>query len=135
MISGTKLVSIGYPLGDILILGIAVRMAVGGGRRSPAYYMMIAAIAALVVTDSIYGWISLHGMYNPGDPLDGGWIFYYVLLGAAALHPSMRSVSDSTAPKVKLTRARILGISVAALIAPVRGDARVLGATQASTRS
>ena len=58
-------------------------------------------------------------MYSPGDPLDGGWILYYVLLGAAALHPSMRTVSDSTAPKVTLTRARILGISVAALIAPV----------------
>ena len=28
---GTKLVSIAYPLGDILILGVAVRMAVGGG--------------------------------------------------------------------------------------------------------
>ena len=115
---GTKVVSIGYPLGDILILGIAVRMAVGGGRRGPAYYMMIAGIAALVVTDSIYGWISLHGMYDPGDPLDGGWILYYLLLGAAALHPSMRSVSDSTVPNVKLTRARIVGISVAALIAP-----------------
>jgi diguanylate cyclase (GGDEF)-like protein/PAS domain S-box-containing protein len=116
---GTKLVSIAYPLGDILMLGVAVRMAVGGGRRSPAYYMMIMAIAAVLVTDSIYGWITLHGMYTPGDPLDGGWIVYYVLLGAAALHPSMRSVSESRAANVKLTRARILGISVATLIAPV----------------
>ena len=32
---GTKLVSIAYPLGDILMLGVAVRMAVGGGRRAP----------------------------------------------------------------------------------------------------
>jgi hypothetical protein len=32
---GTKLVSIAYPLGDILMLGVAVRMAVGGGRRGP----------------------------------------------------------------------------------------------------
>jgi diguanylate cyclase (GGDEF)-like protein/PAS domain S-box-containing protein len=116
---GTKLVAIGYPLGDILMLGVAVRMAVGGGRRAPAYYMVIAAIAAVLITDSIYGWIQLHGTYTPGDPLDGGWILYYVLLGAAALHPSMATVSQSTAPKVKLTRVRILGISVAALIAPV----------------
>jgi diguanylate cyclase (GGDEF)-like protein/PAS domain S-box-containing protein len=116
---GTKLVSIAYPLGDILMLGVAVRMAVAGGRRSPAYYMMITAIAAVLVTDSIYGWISLHGIYTPGNPLDGGWILYYVLLGAAALHPSMTTVSQATAPKGKLTRARILGIAVAALIAPV----------------
>jgi diguanylate cyclase (GGDEF)-like protein/PAS domain S-box-containing protein len=116
---GTKLVSIAYPLGDILILGVAVRMAVGGGRRSPSYYLMITAVAAVLVTDSVYGWISLHGIYTPGDPLDGGWILYYVLLGAAALHPSMRSVSESRPAKVKLTRARILGISAATLIAPV----------------
>jgi diguanylate cyclase (GGDEF)-like protein/PAS domain S-box-containing protein len=116
---GTKLVSIAYPLGDILMLGVGVRMAVGGGRRSPAYYMMISAIAAVLVTDSIYGWIQLHGSYTPGDPLDGGWILYYVLFGAAALHPSMKTVSHGTTMKVKLTRARILGISVAAGIAPV----------------
>jgi diguanylate cyclase (GGDEF)-like protein/PAS domain S-box-containing protein len=116
---GAKLTSIGYPLGDILMLGVAVRMAVGGGRRSPAYYMMIGAIASVLITDSIYAWIQLHGAYAPGDPLDGGWILYYLLLGAAALHPSMRSVSDSTATKVNLTRGRIMGISVVALIAPV----------------
>src|ERR1700688_4778924 len=91
---GTKLVSIAYPLGDILILGVAVRMAVGVGRRSPAYYMMLGAIVAVLATDSVYGWILLHGAYRPGDPLDGGWIVYYVLWGAAALHPSMRTVSQ-----------------------------------------
>src|SRR5277367_5932820 len=79
---GTKLVSIAYPLGDILILGVAVRMAVGAGRRSAAYYMVIAAIVAVLATDSIYGWILLHGSYHPGDELDGGWILYYVLWGA-----------------------------------------------------
>jgi diguanylate cyclase (GGDEF)-like protein/PAS domain S-box-containing protein len=115
----TKLVSIAYPLGDILIMGVAVRIAVGGGRRGLAYYMMIGAMAALLATDSVYGWILLHGTYTPGDLLDGGWIVYYVLLGAAALHPSMTTVSHATAPKIELTRRRILGIAVAALIAPV----------------
>ncbi len=116
---GTKLVSMAYPLGDILLLGVAVRMAVGGGRRDSAYYMMVSAIAAVLVTDSIYGWIQLHGSYTPGDPLDGGWILYYVLFGAAALHPSMKNVSDAAAKKVNITRGRAIGISVAALIAPV----------------
>ncbi len=134
---GTKLVSMAYPLGDILLLGVAVRMAVGGGRRDSAYYMMVGAIAAVLVTDSIYGWIQLHGSYSPGDPLDGGWILYYVLFGAAALHPSMRTVSDAATKSPRVTRGRIIGISVAALIAPIvemlktsRGDsdAIVIGA-------
>ncbi len=116
---GTKLVSIAYPLGDVLMLGMAVRMVVGSGRRGAAYYMMISAIGAVLVTDSIYGWIQLHGTYNPGDPLDGGWIVYYLLLGAAALHPSMKSVSQTAAPRARLTHLRVIGIAVAALIAPV----------------
>lgn len=115
----TKLVSMAYPFGDILMLGVAVRMAVGTGRRSPAYYMVIAAIGAVLITDSVYGWIQLHGTYTPGDPLDGGWILYYILWGAAALHPSMKTVSEAAAPRVKLTRSRLLGIAAAALIAPV----------------
>jgi diguanylate cyclase (GGDEF)-like protein/PAS domain S-box-containing protein len=116
---GAKLVSIAYPLGDILILGVAVRMAVGAGRRSAAFYLLIGAIVAVLATDSIYGWILLHGTYSPGDPLDGGWIVYYLLWGAAALHPSMTTVSDAAAPKVRLTRVRILAIAAAALVAPV----------------
>jgi diguanylate cyclase (GGDEF)-like protein/PAS domain S-box-containing protein len=116
---GTKLVSIAYPLGDILILGVAVRMAVGAGRRSAAYYLVIGAVVAVLATDSIYGWILVHGTYHPGDPLDGGWIVYYLLWGAAALHPSMTTVSQAAAPKVSLTRTRIFAIAAAALIAPV----------------
>jgi PAS domain S-box-containing protein len=114
-----KLVSIAYPLGDIMVLAVAVRMAVGGGRQSPAYFLMVCAIAALLSTDSIYGWIVLHGTYHPGDPLDGGWIAYYVLWGAAALHPSMKTISEPATPKSTLTPVRIAAIAAAALIAPI----------------
>ena len=116
---GVKLVSIAYPLGDILVLGVAVRMAVGAGRRSTAYYMMISAIAALLVTDSVYGWIVLHGTYHPGDPLDGGWLAFYILWGAAALHPSMTTVSQPATPRATLTPLRIASIAAAALVARV----------------
>ena len=101
---GTKVVSIGYPLGDILILGIAVRMAVGGGRRSPAYYMMIAGIAALVVTDSIYGWISLHGMYDPGDPLTAGGS---CITCCWALLRCTRRCGPSRTPRCRMSSSRV----------------------------
>jgi PAS domain S-box-containing protein len=116
---GAKLVSIAYPLGDILLLGVAVRMAVGAGRRSPAYAMMTVGVVALLATDSIYGWIVLHGTYHPGELLDGGWITFYLLWGAAALHPSMTTVSQPSPSGATLTPLRIAAIAVAALIAPV----------------
>jgi hypothetical protein len=89
----TKLTSIAYPVMDILVLVVAIRLAVGAGRRGSAYWMLIVGVAALLVTDAIYGWALLHGGYETGGLLDGGWIVFYVLLGADALDPSMRLLS------------------------------------------
>ena len=46
------------------------------------------------MTDFIYGILTLDGTYTHQLWLDGGWIFFYLLWGAAALHPSMRELSD-----------------------------------------
>ena len=116
---GTKLVSIAYPLADILVLGVAVRLAVGAGRRSPAYYMIVAALVVVLAADSAYGWSLLHSVYNLATPLDAGWIAAHLLFGAAALHPSMTTVSNPAEPKLRLTPARFGAIAAAALIAPV----------------
>ena len=117
--TGTKLVSIAYPLMDTLVLAVAVRLAVGRGQRGPAYYLMVSAICSLLATDSVYGWLLLHGGYTGGGLLDGGWIVFYLLWGAAALHPSMAAVSDSTAPAVRLTRARLGMLAIVTSIAPI----------------
>ena len=63
---------------------------------------------ALLITDSIYGWKLLHGGYNTGGVLDAGWALFYALLGASALHPSMRSLSEPAPDQeVRLTRPRL----------------------------
>src|SRR5579862_3644869 len=116
---GTKLVSIAYPLADILVLGVAVRLAVGRGRRSPAYYMIVGALVLVLAADSAYGWSLLHGVYNLGTPLDAGWIAAHLLFGAAALHPSMTTVSQPAEADLRPTAWRLVAIAAAALIAPV----------------
>ena len=47
-----KLVSIAYPLGDILLLAAAIRLAVDTGKRQPAFYLLASSIVALLVTDA-----------------------------------------------------------------------------------
>ena len=39
-----KLVSVAYPLGDILLLAAAIRLAVDTGKRLPAFYLLASAI-------------------------------------------------------------------------------------------
>ena len=92
-----KLTSMAYPMMDVLLLAAAIRLAVGAGRKPPAFWFMISAIVTLFVTDAIYGWLNLYTAngYQPGQgPLEAGWMAFYVLFAVAALHPSMRVLSE-----------------------------------------
>jgi diguanylate cyclase (GGDEF)-like protein/PAS domain S-box-containing protein len=115
-----KLVSIAYPLGDILLLAAAIRLAVDTGKRQPAFYLLASAIVALLVTDFAYGVVTLNGAYHGQVALDVGWISFYLLWGAAALHPSMRELQQPAPDRVpRLTPLRLTLLTVASLIAPV----------------
>jgi diguanylate cyclase (GGDEF)-like protein/PAS domain S-box-containing protein len=115
-----KLVSISYPLGDILLLAAAIRLAVDTGKRQPAFYLLASGIVALLVTDFAYGVVTLNGAYHGQVALDIGWISFYLLWGAAALHPSMRELEQPAPDRVpRLTPLRLTLLTVASLIAPV----------------
>jgi PAS domain S-box-containing protein len=115
-----KLVAVAYPFMDLVLVTVAVRLAVGRGRRSTAFHFIVASIAVLFVTDSIYGWFVLHGGYdNTSGYLEGGWGLFYLLLGAAALHPSTLAFDE---PALEIEpprpRRRLLVLAAAALIVP-----------------
>ena len=91
-----KLVSIAYPLGDILLLAAAIRLAVDAGRREPG----------LLPARREHRRAAGHRLrLRPRDAatapttarssLDVGWISFYLLWGAAALHPSMRELEPA----------------------------------------
>jgi diguanylate cyclase (GGDEF)-like protein/PAS domain S-box-containing protein len=114
-----KLVSIAYPAGDILLLAAAIRLAVDGGRRGVAFGLMSGSIVALLVTDFVYGVVTLNGAYDGQVILDVGWISFYLLWGAAALHPSMRELSEPTpGHSSRLSPIRLALLTCASLIAP-----------------
>jgi diguanylate cyclase (GGDEF)-like protein/PAS domain S-box-containing protein len=113
-----KGVSVAYPVGDVLLLAAAIRLAVNSGRRVPAFNLLVAGIVALLVTDCAYNYALLVGSYNHQLIYDVGWIAYLVLWGAAALHPSMRALEEPVESETRLTRTRLLLLTVACLIAP-----------------
>jgi diguanylate cyclase len=114
----TKLVSIAYPTMDILILAVVARAAASGHRREPALTLLFFGTVALLLTDALHGWRLLHGGFHTGGLLDGGWATFYALLGAAALHRSVR-VEPEPAPEPdgRLTRARLALLTCASLTA------------------
>jgi diguanylate cyclase (GGDEF)-like protein/PAS domain S-box-containing protein len=116
-----ELVSIGYPLMDLMLVTGAIRLAVGGGRKNLAFYFLLAAVIALFVTDAMYGWSGLHGGYdNQTGYLEGGWSAFYLLFGAAALHPAVRVFSQrSSEVRTRLSRTRLAVLAVVSLTAPI----------------
>ena len=131
-------VSIAYPLGDLLLLAAAIRLAVDTGKRAPAFYLLIASIVCLFVTDSLYGYALLKGTYDHQLSYDAGWIAYYVLWGAAALHPSMRSLeqpSRQRACPADLVSARTASRSLPDRARdPIRAGLRECGCDRADDR-
>ncbi len=119
-----KIVSVAYPVGDIIMLAAVIRLVLDGGRRQPAFYMLSASIMSLLVTDFVYGILTLDNAFHHQLLLDLGWFSYQLLWGAAALHPSMVGLQEpasnrAEATEAKLTPLRLSLLTGASLIAPV----------------
>jgi diguanylate cyclase (GGDEF)-like protein/PAS domain S-box-containing protein len=114
-----KAVSVAYPFGDVLLLAAVTRFAVQAGRKSPAFYLLFASTALLLLTDCTYNYLLLHNAYDHQLFLDAGWLGYLALWGAAALHPSMRKLEEPAADvRSRLTSTRLVLLGLACLIAP-----------------
>lgn len=113
-----RAVSIAYPIMDVLVVAVAARLAVSGGARPPAYWLLLGSLVSMLVADSLYLFAQLEGTYVIGAPMDVGWLVFHVCVGAAALHPSMRTLSEPT-DAARLSRVRPVALQVGAQVAPV----------------
>jgi signal transduction histidine kinase len=114
-----RVVSMAYPIMDVLLLATVVRLVVDGGSRPPAFWVLCCGVGGLLITDTLYSIIQLTGGYHTGSPIDLGWMTWYACWGAAALHPTMRDLADP-APlrEVRLSRWRLGLLAGASLLAP-----------------
>ncbi len=117
-----RLTSAAYPLGDVLVLAMLAHLWSAGGFRNTAGRLLAIGAMGTLVSDSLYGLANLHPAWNwnDGNPVDLGWIVFYACWGAAALHPSMRELSEprrAVAPRTTWTRLGLL--AAASLIAPI----------------
>ena len=78
--------SMAYPIGDV-ILGTLVLLAVARGRREERDVLVVLALGlgALALADSAYLYLVSIGSYTSADVVSSGWVFGFLLVGAAAL--------------------------------------------------
>jgi diguanylate cyclase (GGDEF)-like protein/PAS domain S-box-containing protein len=115
-----KLTSVAYPMGDIVLLGVLIRLVFGGGTRGASLRLLVAGAIGVLGADCIYGWIQLHGQWKVGGPTDLGWVLFYVCWGAAALHPAMRDLTRQRPWRPRHLKPVTLGLlSASAMVAPI----------------
>ncbi|GID27962.1 putative bifunctional diguanylate cyclase/phosphodiesterase [Paractinoplanes brasiliensis] len=115
-----KLVSIGFPFGDVIALALTLRMLTSPGRKPRALVAIVIAIAGLLVSDIFYGQSQLNSAWSLGGPVDLGWIVFYAATAWTALMPSMSRLTEQLpqATGTDLRSARLALMAAAALIAP-----------------
>lgn len=115
-----KAIAAGYPLGDLLVIGTGASLIVS---MRPTVALRLLAIGGLglLASDIAYGVIRLHGEWQVGTPVDLGWVLYYLCWGLAALHPSMRELTEPKLLRERQEGYRVRGLvllGLASLIAP-----------------
>jgi two-component system, cell cycle response regulator len=114
-----KLVSVAYPVMDLAMFAVALRLILGPGRRPASFMLLAGNLLAIFTADTIYVMQQLNGTYHAGNFLDAIWLCGNLALGAAALHPTVSRVTErASAEDMKLTPVRLAVLAGAALIAP-----------------
>ena len=115
-----KAFAIAYPLGDILVLAMLLRLIVGRGGISRSLLLLTAGTVGLLTADVLYGLIQLNGTWRTGSAVELGWAVLYGAWAAAALHPSMRLLTKPVPMRAgaETGTGRLSLLTLASLIAP-----------------
>jgi hypothetical protein len=113
-----KAVTLAYPIGDLVIVALVASMLLGAWVHTRSQVLLLTAVIGSLLADVLNAVNTLHGGgITFFGLLDVLWMTSSLLLGAAALHPSMRLIGDVSDRTVKLSRSRVVVLAAASLIA------------------
>ncbi|MCW2929843.1 MAG: hypothetical protein JWM19_805, partial [Actinomycetia bacterium] len=116
-----------YAVGDVVILGVLVRLLLPGTLRGTPAWLVSTGIVAALLSDIATGFMYVYGAFRGAQWVAIGWAICYACWGAAALHPDMAGMTIPSVDRGKekpdqqrrTPHARFVLLVLAALIAPV----------------
>jgi diguanylate cyclase (GGDEF)-like protein len=114
-----RLISIAYPVMDVALVAVAVRLAGTVHLRHPSYALLTTGLLSLLVADTIYGVLNSAGLFQTGGVADAFWLGFYSLIGAAALHPAIARKVEPRPVRIGVTKARLAGMCLVVVAVPV----------------
>ncbi|GIG56200.1 hypothetical protein Lfu02_05720 [Longispora fulva] len=113
-----QIAAVAYPLGDLLLLSIMVRLVVGA-RWTATILLLGAGGLAFFAANVVYQSTTKLGAWVPGHPVDAVWFVFLTSWGLAALRPGMTRLTEpGLARSSELTVQRLVLLAVCALIPP-----------------
>jgi diguanylate cyclase (GGDEF)-like protein/PAS domain S-box-containing protein len=115
-----QFVSFGYPLIDVVLLGMAACLLLSPGARTPACVFVCAALMAALVADISWAWTRMGNLYPRGHLSEGGRLLSYLCWALAALHPSVARLAQGAASDPeRLTQRRLVLLASSTLLVPL----------------
>src|SRR5437588_448236 len=114
-----KLVGVGYPSSDLLMIFCLLRLAFRSSDADLrlAIHLLSFSLLIMVLTDCIYDYLTLQGLYGTNGLLEVGWSVGFMLLGLAvqamllvrqkasvATSSSQASTSEATSDMLSMWR-------------------------------
>lgn len=118
------LVDVAYPAMDIFLLGLLAHFVGSRQWRALSYRLLTFAVLLLVVTDTVNNFAIMPASSSQRSLFDVGWTLSYVLIGVAALHPSMRRITNPNIESdahlmASFTTPTVVVLTAATLTAPI----------------
>ncbi|MFN2489965.1 MAG: nitrogen regulation protein NR(II), partial [Actinomycetota bacterium] len=113
-----QLVSLAYPFFDMLLLGVLVRLSFASTARHASYRLLSLGVVCQLVADTGYSIALLNNEFHFSHPALAGYMLSFTLVGAAALHPSMRSLTLPMTDKEATSRNWRLALLGASALVP-----------------
>lgn len=111
-----RAVQIASAFADVCLLAIALRLLMTPEAEMPSLQLLVGATIAWIASDFVWIWLTSVGSYVPGSSADTGWLAFFALCGAAALHPSMGALSAARDPRAAIVRWPFLALLAMALL-------------------
>jgi len=115
-----RLVAIAYPLGNVLLFGALARLANAPGPGRTMARLLAALVGASLVVQSLVQAVALMPITDThATSLEPASVAFFVLGGAAVLHPSTRVLSSPAAvAEDTMHVGRIVALAAATMIGP-----------------
>ncbi len=117
--SGVKtLLDVGYPLADMLLVGVLVAMlALSGWRVGRPFSTIALGFLIMAIADGVYLYQEAHGTYKVDTPLDALWLASALVLAYAAWQPERAEPPGEPSPRVIVAAPALFGLTAIGVLA------------------